>query len=116
MYRFWSPDHCQQQSTTTTTVPFPSLSHISHSEEEGGLISLHGENFTRDLQVWLGDIKLSHTEYRGRELLLCRVPSRRDLCESMHAQQGEDGVYRIPVLLVRGEGVLVHNTNHFYCF
>lgn len=89
-------------------------------------MTVSGENFTRDLQLWFGDIKASFTEYRSREMLVCRVPPREELMKSVglnrvHDVQtdNEDSPQRLPftirILLVRGDGV-VYKTSRFYSF
>ncbi|KAI9493263.1 hypothetical protein BDB00DRAFT_381939 [Zychaea mexicana] len=122
-FKFWAP----QPTEATTMTPFPSLSHLSMSTANNNeattttatttpLMTLHGENFTRDLQVWFADVKASHTEYRGREVVLCHVPPRHELIESVHVERELDGSLKLPILLVRGEGVIVYKTNHYHRF
>ena len=142
-FKFWAP----QPTETSTMTPFPSLSHFSlngsnnsssHGHSNGNhnnhdtttsvggnnntLMTLHGENFTRDLQVWFGDVKAFHTEYRGREVFLCHVPPRHELMESMHIERNlDDGSigsngFKLPILLVRGDGVIMYKTNQYYRF
>ncbi|KAI8377486.1 uncharacterized protein BYT42DRAFT_346101 [Radiomyces spectabilis] len=78
------------------------------------LLSLHGENFTRDLQVWFGDIKSPQTEYRSRELFICRVPSHQDLYQCAGLEQERDGKYKVPILLVRGDGIVYKTNKYLY--
>lgn len=91
--------------------PFPSLIHMtsksSLDNKDQVQLSLHGENFSRDLQVWFGDIKAASVEYRSRELMLCRVPSKHELLSAKHAYD------QIPILLVRGDGTIC-KTNKTY--
>ncbi|KAI9347483.1 hypothetical protein BD770DRAFT_436860 [Pilaira anomala] len=99
----------QSEDSPSIHHPFPSLiSYTTKStKDEEFVLSLHGENFSRDLQVWFGDQKAVQTEYRSRELLICKVPSRLDLLDvkSLYNQ--------IPILLVRGDGTIC-KTNKFY--
>ncbi|KAI8980825.1 hypothetical protein BDB01DRAFT_795730 [Pilobolus umbonatus] len=107
-YTFLSPNMDEQTTPTATTVPFPSLIHFkvttNDAQESEQIITMHGENFSRDLQIWFGDVKISHTEYRSRELIICRITDRQEF--SSYADE-------IPILLVRGDGT-VCKTNHFY--
>lgn len=96
------------------------------------MMTISGENFTRDLQIWFGDIKAPFTEYRSREMLVCRIPDREDLLQSVglnrvhdslpeHHHDDEDISFRqrlpfsIRILLVRGDGV-VYKTSRSYSF
>ncbi|KAI9273332.1 hypothetical protein EDC94DRAFT_510969 [Helicostylum pulchrum] len=99
----------QSEDSHTLHHPFPSLTSFTTkpSKDEDFMLSLHGENFSRDLQVWFGDQKALQTEYRSRELLVCKVPSRHDLLETKNLYN------QIPILLVRGDGTIC-KTNKFY--
>lgn len=100
-----------ENTSLSSPAPYPSLIHMntkSTLENKDQLqLSLHGENFSRDLQVWFGDIKASNVEYRSRELIICRVPSKNELLPTKHAYD------QIPILLVRGDGTIC-KTNKFY--
>ena len=116
-YTFLSPSeeilqHDSNENTSLSSpTPYPSLIHMatkSTLENKDQLqLSLHGENFSRDLQVWFGDIKASNVEYRSRELIICRVPSKNELVSTKHTYE------QIPILLVRGDGTIC-KTNKFY--
>lgn len=98
---------------------FPFLTHYTsnNSSEDGStLLTLHGENFSRDLQVWLGDVRASQTEYRSRELLLCRVPNHSELLETCFGEKHPDESTSLPILLIKGDGPVVYKTNHSYRF
>lgn len=94
------------------------------------MMTVSGENFTRDLQIWFGDIKAPFTEYRSREMLVCRLPPREELMQSVGLNRVHDVVvnddddddgrktrmpYNIRILLVRGDGV-VYKTSRSYSF
>lgn len=97
------------------------------------MMTLSGENFTRDLQIWFGDIKAPFTEYRSREMLVCRLPPREELIQSVglnrvkNVTENERGYnddddhskprmpFNIRILLVRGDGV-VYKTSRSYSF
>lgn len=96
------------------------------------MMTVSGENFTRDLQIWFGDIKAPFTEYRSREMLVCRLPPREELMQSVglnrfhdvlaneHGDDDDDQrkprmPYSIRILLVRGDGV-VYKTSRSYSF
>jgi len=97
--------------STTTPTPFPSLiqmtSKSSLDSKDQIQLSLHGENFSRDLQVWFGDVKATNVEYRSRELMICRVPPKNELLSTKHTYD------QIPILLVRGDGTIC-KTNKTY--
>lgn len=99
-------------SNSSTPLPFPSLTHMATKatlENKDQLqLSLHGENFSRDLQVWFGDIKSPSVEYRSRELIICRVPSQNELLSAKHAYD------QIPILLVRGDGTICKTNKTYY--
>jgi hypothetical protein len=97
------------------------------------MMTVSGENFTRDLQIWFGDIKAPFTEYRSREMLVCRLPPREELMQSVglnrvhdatmneHGEDDDDDhrkprmPFNIRILLVRGDGV-VYKTSRSYSF
>lgn len=110
-YTFSSPPTAlsHKEDSPSTHNPFPSLTSFTTkpSKEDEVMISLHGENFSRDIQVWFGDQKALKTDYRSRELLICTVPSRHDLLDTKHT------FHDIPILLVRGDGTIC-KTNKFY--
>lgn len=127
------------QITAPLSTPFPCLTHFVISTETkdqttSTMMTVSGENFTRDLQLWFGDIKAPFTEYRSREMLVCKVPPREELMKSVGLNRVHDGPvntihhededdetcpqrlpYTIRILLVRGDGV-VYKTSRSYTF
>jgi hypothetical protein len=131
------------------STPFPCLTHFVISNDHyidpkrknpqevdeqqyavSTMMTVSGENFTRDLQIWFGDIKAPFTEYRSREMLVCRLPPREELMQSVglnrvhdviyNDEEDEDGrkprmPFNIRILLVRGDGV-VYKTSRSYSF
>ncbi|CAO3627825.1 unnamed protein product [Cunninghamella echinulata] len=95
-------------------TPFPVVGHISPSSNT---MLITGENMTRDLSVWFGDIKAPLTEYKSRELISCTLPDNHDLCSSMVAVSDNDcnKLKKLPILLVRGDGI-VYRTGQFFTF
>ncbi|GAN11150.1 LAG1-DNAbind-domain-containing protein [Mucor ambiguus] len=127
-YTFWTPSDApdqscfnmpfNQQATTTLSTssapitPFPILQDIKQSD----CLTLSGENLTRDLNLWFGDIKAPHTEYKSRESMVCTIPDIQELLSSPTLIIEEEGLQKkIPLLLVRGDGV-VYRTDQFYAF
>lgn len=123
-YTFWEPQPQQQQqqqqnasqpSPPTTpaprhpVTPVPILTQIIQ-QQGGTTLSLYGENFTRDLQLWFGDVRSPRTEYRSREHLVCQVPPQSDLATCILSDDA------IPLLLVRGNGSVVYKTNKTFAF
>ncbi|KAI8337832.1 hypothetical protein EDC96DRAFT_578824 [Choanephora cucurbitarum] len=110
-YRFLLPSHSLFQedidvSSMILNTPFPSLLNISMKSIH--TLNLYGENFSRDLQVWFGDIR-AITDYGSRELLSCQIPSHPELI------QIKERYHHIPILLVRGDGTVcrTHKTLSF---
>ncbi|CEP18203.1 hypothetical protein [Parasitella parasitica] len=99
------------KANATNDTPFPIVNQMttkaSLENKDQLLMSLHGEHFSRDLQVWFGDIKASSVEYKSRELIVCRMPSKNELLPTKHTYD------QIPILLVRGDGT-VCKTNKAY--
>ncbi|KAI9012117.1 hypothetical protein CLU79DRAFT_770621 [Phycomyces nitens] len=97
----------------------PTTEEYLNSNEQ--TMSLHGESFSRDLQVWFGDIKALDNDYRSRELIVCRLPTRQNLLEGAGLETiGIDNtthapIYSLPILLVRGDGT-VYKTTKTYQF
>ncbi|KAM3589377.1 hypothetical protein VKS41_000244 [Umbelopsis sp. WA50703] len=150
-YTFWTPQSTspfssQQNSEVASPVtPFPSISHFNSSlapqeqralNGDVGSLTIYGENFTRDLTVWFGDVKATRTEYRCREILVCSVPNENEFHDSVglstyhHRQLRTDSSgkttdsevgfvehprKKVPILLVRGDGV-VYRTGKIYVF
>lgn len=77
---------------------FPSLSHYTTKLD---VVHLHGENFSRDLQVWFGEVKALSTEYKSRELMVCKLPFK------------VENTNQVPILLVKGDGTIC-KTGKFY--
>ncbi|KAI9471849.1 MAG: hypothetical protein EXX96DRAFT_581940 [Benjaminiella poitrasii] len=95
-----------------SSAAFPVLTNFTtktstKESQQQQLLALHGENFSRDLQVWFGNVKSNGAEYRSRELILCKVPSKHELMtvESLYGQ--------VPILFVKGDGTIC-KTNKFY--
>ncbi|RUO96043.1 hypothetical protein BC936DRAFT_142717 [Jimgerdemannia flammicorona] len=125
------------QAPTSPVTPIPSISHYlitnPSSLQQGQqnmshetTITIYGENFTRDLTVWFGDIKAPRTEYRCREVLICSVPPEEEIYTSTIKDETnikEEGMSgdnlvstrgkKLPILLVRGDGV-VYRTCKYY--
>ncbi|KAI9315166.1 hypothetical protein BX666DRAFT_2028747 [Dichotomocladium elegans] len=126
-YTFWTPPPLVQdnqslnspfmafdQSSSTPITPFPVISQIT--PYSNGDLMIQGENMTRDLAVWFGDIKGPRTDYRSRESITCSAPDLSDLLTSpVITVDEEDGSRRLPILLVRGDGI-VYRTGKFYSF
>lgn len=133
----------ETNKNVTVTSQFPHLNHFSISNQTNTqssnnqekneadsciTMTLTGENFTHDLQIWFGDIKAPFTEFKDREKLICRLPSHKELMQSAGLNRvhdidiQEDDKARkqklpfgIKILLVRGDGV-VYKTNKSYYF
>jgi hypothetical protein len=124
----------QRPATNPSATVFPHLSHYSILQDE--VLQLHGDNLARDLQVWLGDVKVPLVEYKSRELVICRLPSRLELmeCAFTESYQSEASAptspasplapssktnktyYQLPLLLVKASDGIIHKTDLFYQF
>ncbi|KAG0172063.1 hypothetical protein DFQ28_011688 [Apophysomyces sp. BC1034] len=119
-YTFWTPaaenphgfNTPFDRDTASPLAPFPVLTQVNTKD---AALSMSGENFTRDLAIWFGDVKASRTDYKSREHISCVVPDTRELLESPVTRLDDDGKRRLPILLVRGDGV-VYRTDRFYAF
>jgi hypothetical protein len=131
-YTFWTPSDApdqscfnmpfSQQATTTLSntsapiTPFPCVHETNTKKTDAMHLTLTGENLTRDLNVWFGDIKSPLTEYKSRDAVSCTIPDMQELLNSPTLLMEEDGLKKkIPLLLVRGDGV-VYRTDRFYTF
>jgi hypothetical protein len=129
-YTFWTPSDApdqscfnmpfSQQATTTLSTtsapitPFPCVHETNNKKAD--VLTLTGENLTRDMNVWFGDIKSPMTEYKSRDNVSCTIPDMQELLNSPTLLMDEDGLKKkIPLLLVRGDGV-VYRTDRFYTF
>lgn len=129
-YTFWTPSEAPDQScfnmpfnlqaTTTLSTnsapitPFPIVFDVSMKKTDNMHLIMNGENLTRDLSIWFGDIKSPLTEYKSRDSIICEIPELQELLNSPTLTMEEDGMKKkLPLLLVRGDGV-VYRTNQFY--
>ncbi|KAG2222286.1 hypothetical protein INT45_006965 [Circinella minor] len=106
------------QPRQVTIAPVPTLLRYSRSkgDNDGLFLSMHGESFTRDLEVWFGDVRSPRSEYRGREQLVCEVPMASELAHSVGAEWKNGGSCSVPLLLVRRNGGALYKTNKYYTF
>ncbi|ORX62561.1 LAG1-DNAbind-domain-containing protein [Hesseltinella vesiculosa] len=116
-------------SMSSAPVMFPHLSHYTNLPDDA--IQLHGENLARDMQVWFGDVKAPHVEYKSRECVVAKLPPRQDLvdCPFVDKLLDQDPVsthssrpsspsyaYQLPLLLVKAVDNIVHKTGIDYSF
>lgn len=100
-YTYWTPSE-----QTSPITPFPVINTMKKTDMFH--ISLSGENFSRDLSVWFGDVKSPQTDYKSRDSILCKIPDIQELLNSPTVVDK-----KVPLLFVRGDGV-VYRTNQFY--
>ena len=107
-----------QPPAQLTIAPVPTLLRYSRSkgDNDGLFLSMHGGSFTRDLEVWFGDVRSPRSEYRGREHLVCEVPMASELAHSVGAEWKNGGSCSVPLLLVRRNGGALYKTNKYYTF
>jgi hypothetical protein len=123
-YTFWTPSGASGEtgfnmpfvnaSSASTITPFPV---VNETNCKNSVLTISGENLTRDLMVWFGDVKSVQTEYKSRDIMTCTIPGLQELLNSPTCLLEEvDGLKKkIPLLLVRGDGV-VYRTDQFYTF
>ncbi|KAI7901420.1 uncharacterized protein BX663DRAFT_514350 [Cokeromyces recurvatus] len=127
-YTFWTPSNESHHgfnmpfhhTRSTPITPFPLLHEISMTEDDNkdrSSLTLIGENITRDLNIWFGDIKSPQTEYKSRDSITCKIPDINELMNSPTIIADDEDVLKkkIPLLLVRGDGI-VYRTDQFYVF
>jgi hypothetical protein len=126
-YTFWTPSEAPDQSCfnmpfnsqatttlSTSSAPITPFPIVSDSKKADMHLIVNGENLTRDLTIWFGDIKSPRTEYKSRDSMVCQVPDIQALASSPTLTMDDDGIKkRLPLLLVRGDGV-VYRTSQFY--
>lgn len=128
-YTFWTPSETPsttetsfhtpfvQQATTTlsntshTITPFPI---VTETNTKDLTLTVSGENLHGDLTIWFGDIQATMIELKSRDAIGCRVPDQKELLNSPALILEEEGLKKkIPLLLVRGDGV-VYRTDQFF--
>ncbi|KAI8987185.1 beta-trefoil DNA-binding domain-containing protein [Pilobolus umbonatus] len=126
-YKFYTPPsktHSRLNSPFTNhqnsspITPFPVLSSSSnYTANSKGILNLMGENLTRDISVWFGDIKSRRTDYKSREYISCVIPELDELMRSPVSTVDKDkpSKHRIPLLFVRGDGI-IYRTDLFYIY
>ncbi|KAI9321891.1 hypothetical protein BX666DRAFT_1906713 [Dichotomocladium elegans] len=132
-YTFWTPPRLGESGvnalfqsglgtneSSSPITPFPTVHQASIStggnDSDNSPFTIIGDNFSRDLSVWFGDIKAPRTEYKSRESISCSLPDLCELLSSPVAVMDEaDGKRKLPLLLVRGDGI-VYRTGKFYSF
>ncbi|CAG8528639.1 1149_t:CDS:2, partial [Scutellospora calospora] len=108
-------------ATSSTSCSIPTSQH-QHSTTPN-TITIYGDNFTRDLIVWFGDIPSPRTEFRSKDCLVCWLPEelmyeiehnnniKRDISglQGRHfhwLSNGRMSMSGRPILLSRGDGVV----------
>ncbi|KAG0173519.1 hypothetical protein DFQ28_008209 [Apophysomyces sp. BC1034] len=126
-YTFWTPPHQDEFNAafgdaaypSSPIAPFPTVSQLCAAgggTANATMMTVSGDNLSRDLAVWFGDVRSRHTEYKSHESLLCSIPDIHELMNSPTVMLESDGMRRkVPLLLVRGDGV-VYRTGTFYSF
>ncbi|KAI8371630.1 uncharacterized protein BYT42DRAFT_548465 [Radiomyces spectabilis] len=128
VYSFWTPPSgagafnapfAASPEVSSPISPFPVVSNVTPAVGDaslsiGATLCVSGENMTRDLSVWFGDVRAPRTDYKCRESLICTLPSLQELINSpITVQEGMER--KLPILLVRSDGV-VYRTYKFYSF
>lgn len=116
-YTFLPPPANDDDDGTPVSTIFPHLSHYTLLQDD--VLHLHGDNLSRDLQVWLGDVRIPHVEYKSRELVVCRLPPLQQLqeCPFLESYQSSAKIhYQLPFLLVKTVDGIVHKSSIFYQF
>ncbi|KAI8984236.1 hypothetical protein BDF20DRAFT_858762 [Mycotypha africana] len=123
-YKFCLPRSSTMAIDPICCAPFPILTSftcaIIENNNSGAnesvkkhLITLHGENFTKDLAIWFGDIQSPSIEYKSKETIICTIPSIQELKYSSTCIQDNDN-HKIPLLFIRNS--IIYNTDQYYYF
>lgn len=105
-----------EQNNPITPFPYLTSQQTIHHQKHTQVLHLAGENFTREISVWFGDIQSVRTDYKSRDTISCIVPELHLLTESPVSILDEKTKLRkIPILFVRRDGV-IYNTDVFYTF
>ena len=75
------------------------------------MLELFGENFTPIITVWFGDFK-TKSYYRSQSNMCCEIP---DVCEFKSLNKDPREEIRVPILLVRNDGI-IYNTGQFFTY
>ncbi|SPO26037.1 related to J kappa-recombination signal binding protein [Ustilago trichophora] len=75
-------------------------------DQSPGLVTILGENFHPNLFVFFGDWKSTHIEVRTRQTIVCAAPPAFD----SGLPRG-----RVPILVVRHDGVIFPTDFHYQC-
>lgn len=75
-------------------------------DQSPGLVTILGENFHPNLFVFFGDWKSTHVEVRSRQTIVCSAPPAFD----SGLPRG-----RVPILIVRHDGVIFPTDFHYQC-
>ncbi|CAB4481267.1 uncharacterized protein OCT59_003115 [Rhizophagus irregularis] len=59
---------------TATSSPSTGTSSQIQNSTTPNTITIYGENFTRDLMVWFGDLPSPRVEFRSKDCLVCLLP------------------------------------------
>ena len=82
------------------SMPAPS------GDQSPGLVTILGDNFHPNLFVFFGDWKSTHVEVRTRQTIVCAAPPAFD----SGLPRG-----RVPILIVRHDGVIFPTDFHYQC-
>ncbi|XP_065901277.1 recombining binding protein suppressor of hairless-like isoform X2 [Dysidea avara] len=95
-----------------TPIPVADSIRETSNHDNIRLVELLGEDFSPELTVWFGDVPAVTTAYRCEECIVAEVPDitnfKKNWCRVEKA-------YRVPVLLVRDDGV-IYRTGLKYTF
>lgn len=86
------------------------------SSQEHDYISLYGEHFSDQLDVWFGDVRSSRCEHVGRGQIVCKVPPKNTLINAVGVIWKNERLCRIPLLLATKDGKAVYKANKHYAF
>ncbi|CAG8531026.1 6847_t:CDS:2 [Diversispora eburnea] len=112
--------------SVSTSVPSLATSSSANNSSQGhqsttpNTITIYGENFTRDLIVWFGDIPSPRIEFRSKDCLVCWLPDelvyemehpnnnkQQDIgLQGRHLPLGRVNTTGKQILLSRGDGVV----------
>ncbi|KAI7881142.1 beta-trefoil [Lichtheimia hyalospora FSU 10163] len=126
-YTIWQPS---PQASDNAQHMIPRVFSYSHSlskeindfdpqqerDSEPSYLSLYGEHFSDQLDVWFGDIRSTRCEHVGRGQIVCKVPPKNTLANAVGVVWKTERLCTIPLLLATKDGNAVYKTNKYYVF
>lgn len=89
---------------------------LQEEDSEPVYITLYGEHFSDQLDVWFGDMRSSRCEHVGRGQIVCKVPPKNTLINAVGVTWKNERLCTVPLLLATKDGKSVYKANKHYAF